>query len=105
MNGAVGVIIQIIFWGLIIAGIAFIIYLIIFQEGKDANKKVNIKDIIQEELPPSEIPKSELELALEEALRNQDYRKAIRIYFLFTIKDLSEMNYIFWKKESQQQLN
>ena len=39
-----------------------------------------------EELTPTQIPKSELELLLEKAIANDDFRGAIRLYFIFIIK-------------------
>jgi len=57
-----------------------------------------------EDLAPTEIPKSELELMLEKALANKDYRKAIRIYFIFMMKDLSEKGWIVWQKKKTNML-
>lgn len=51
------------------------------------------------ERAPVEIPKSELELMLEKALNEKDYRLAIRIYFIFILKELSSKKWITWKKE------
>lgn len=51
------------------------------------------------EKAPVEISKTELELMLEKALVNEDYRLAVRIYFIFILKDLSEKKWIVWKKE------
>ena len=52
-----------------------------------------------EEMHPSEIPLSELERLLKEALAKGDYRGAIRIYFIFIIRDLSDKKWISWQKE------
>ena len=52
-----------------------------------------------DDLSPTEIPKSELELMLEKALAEGDYRRAIRIYFIFIMKDLSEKEWIVWQKK------
>ena len=41
---------------------------------------------------------SNLERFLRIALKNQNYRVAIRIYYLMVIKNLSELGWIVWKK-------
>ena len=46
-----------------------------------------------------EIPKSELELLLEAALQKGDYREAIRIWFIFLIKELRHKNWIAWERK------
>lgn len=52
-----------------------------------------------EEMQPEEIPKSELERRLEEALSLNDFREAIRIYFIFIIKGLAEKKWITWERK------
>jgi hypothetical protein len=85
---------------LILLGIVLLAFLIYYffmryQEDKDGAKvEVNFDDVA-----PSEIPKSELERRLEEALGRGDYREAVRIYFIFIIKDLSDKNWIKWEKK------
>lgn len=85
---------------LIIIGVALLAFLIYYffmryQEDKDGAKVVTNFD----DAAPSEIPKSELERRLEEALGRGDYREAVRIYFIFIIKDLSDKNWIKWEKK------
>lgn len=85
---------------LIIIGVALLSFLIYYffmryQEDKDGSKV----DMNFDDLTPSEIPKSELERRLEEALNRNDYREAVRIYFIFIIKDLSDKNWITWEKK------
>ena len=74
-----------------------IILLIVYfmYKNKQPIKKVTGFD---ENKAPADIPKTELELALEKAIQNKNYREAVRIYFVFIIKDLSEKNWIKWKK-------
>lgn len=83
---------------ILLAGIvAYLIYqLFLKTQLNEKGKEVEPLDI--EELEPSQIPKSELEIRLEKALAKEDYRLAIRIYFIFIIKDLSEKNWIRWEK-------
>ena len=80
------------------AGLATLIYFLFVNSGYKSNgKKYTTFDI--EEVAPSEIPKTELERLLEEALKRKDFRSAVRIYYLFILKDLSEKNWIDWQKE------
>ncbi len=80
-----------------VALLAFLIYYFFmrYQEDKDgAAVTTNFDDVA-----PSEIPKSELERRLEDALGRGDFREAVRIYFIFIIKDLSDKNWIKWEKK------
>jgi len=52
-----------------------------------------------EEMEPTEIPKSELEILLEKAVMQKDYRAAVRIYFIYTIKTLMEQGLIEYHRE------
>lgn len=83
--------------GIIIAILVGLIFYLFFKNPPTKENKPIPQDL--EEINPTEIPKSELELRLEEALRNKDYRKAIRIYFIFIIRGLTEKNFIAWEKE------
>lgn len=85
---------------ILIAGVvAYIIYL--WLNGRESKKK---KPVIQklsvenEDLSPAEIPKTELELALENALKKGDYRLAVRVYFTFIMKELIERRWVKWEK-------
>lgn len=89
--------------GWIILGI-FILALIYFivraiLNRNVGNKKVNPVDYFDDEVPPSEIPLTELQKRLKEALDAEDYRAAVRIYYLFILKDLSTKNWINWQRE------
>jgi hypothetical protein len=55
--------------------------------------------IVLEDLNPVEIPLTELQRLLNEALANNDYRGAVRIYFIFIIRDLASKSWIEWQKE------
>ena len=52
-----------------------------------------------ENVAPSEIPLTELQKKLKEAIEIENYREAIRIYYLFILKDLSEKHWILWERE------
>ncbi len=82
---------------LLVILLAFIIYQLI--KNKTPQDAVIPFEPLAEDLNPATITKTELELRLEEAMRNEDYRECVRIYFLFAMKNLIERRWIFWKKE------
>lgn len=93
---------------LLIIGVAalfiFILYKVLTDNSRKARKKV--KDTGEDEDDKQEqveLPKSELELLLEKALRENNYREAVRIYFIFVIKELKEKNWITWEKKKTNQ--
>lgn len=80
-----------------IAALVVLIFYLFFKapiEKKEKKIKQDIGDI-----SPTEIPKTELELMLEKALAKEDYREAIRIYFIFILRALSKKQWINWEKE------
>ena len=84
-------------FGLLTVLLAFLIYQLFMKASFD-NKGAKVVDRF-EELTPAQIPKSELELLIEKAIANDDFRGAIRIYFIFIIKGLSEKDWIRWEKK------
>jgi hypothetical protein len=80
---------------LALAALIFFLFFNQLKEGK-GNKKIGRE---LESIIPTEIPKSELELLLEKALAKEDYREAIRVYFIFVIRGLIKKNGIVWEKE------
>ena len=82
---------------IIIALLAFLIFQMFFKNKPNQGKKGIVYDL--ENISPSKIPKSELELLLEKSIEEENYREAIRIYFVFTIKSLVKYNLIQWEKE------
>ncbi len=84
--------------GLLIAGI---VYLLVkyFLDSNKGKTKVTPVNYVEDDIAPSEIPLTELQRLLKEALDNQNYRAAVRIYYLFILKDLSAKHWIEWKKE------
>lgn len=77
--------------------LVFLIFYLFFKAPIDKKAKKIDQDL--SEISPTEIPKSELELMLDKALAQEDYRKAIRIYFIFIIRALSKKGWISWEKE------
>lgn len=90
------------FWRtiLIIILAALFIFLVYWyiRNKKPSDRAVNLK-VVDLEWNPEVITKTELELRLEEALANQNYREGVRIYFTFILKELIRNNWIHWKKE------
>lgn len=86
--------------GIIVAAIliAYIIYRLI--QSKNASGDTKLSAVLEGgDMSPEEISKTELELALEAAIKKGDYRAAIRVYFTFIMKDLFEKRLIVWEKE------
>lgn len=83
--------------GVFVVALAFLIYYLFINQPKDGKKVGALIEI--EDMNPSEIPLTELQRLLQEALNRGDYRGAIRIYFIFIIRDLSTKGWIRWEKE------
>lgn len=86
-----------IFLILFLIAIMALIYFL-FLNAPKKGKKIG-ESIILDEVNPTEIPLTELQKMLQEALANNDFRGAIRIYFIFILKDLAEKKWIQWEKE------
>ena len=77
--------------------VGFIVYLIMNTDNTGA-KKVAMDDYF-ENIAPADIPLTELEKRLKEALEQSNYRGAVRIYYLFILKDISIKEWVFWEKD------
>ncbi|MEX1000751.1 MAG: hypothetical protein WDZ35_01405 [Crocinitomicaceae bacterium] len=95
--GGLGIIGYILLFVFIAALVVLLFYLFINAPKK--GKKVEGVEIDMEDVNPTEIPLTELERMLQEAISRGDYRGAIRIYFIFIIRDLAEKKWIRWEKE------
>ena len=91
--GGLGWVLLIIF----ILALAFLIYYMFVNRERDGEKVSAIVEL--EDVNPSEIPLSELQRLLQEALAKSDFRGAVRIYFIFIIRDLAEKRWITWEKD------
>jgi hypothetical protein len=87
-----------IFFIIIFILIIFLVYLIV-KNYKATSKKINQNVYFEEEWNPEIISKSELESRLEEALKSENYRECVRVYFTFILKELIQKKLIHWKKE------
>ena len=95
-EGSMGLL-QYVLFALLTVLLAFLIYQLFMKTSFD-NKGAKVVDRF-EELIPTETPKSKLELMLEQAIAKDDFRGAIRLYFIFIIKGLSEKEWIRWEKK------
>lgn len=85
---------------LVVLGLVLLAVIVYFLAKKQWKKGVpTIQNYDSDEWNPEVIPKTELELRLEEAKRNGDFRSCIRIYFTFILKENMRLNYIRWKKD------
>lgn len=84
---------------LILLAVALIFLIFYFFMNRDRKGKAvyDIPDI--QEVNPIDIPLTELQRLLKEALENKDYRGAVRIYFIFTVRGLTQNGLIRWEKE------
>lgn len=81
---------------LIAAAVMVVLYLI-FKNRSQSDKKVIVD--VENDWNPEVITKTELELKLEAAMENGDYRECVRIYFTFILKELIRKSWISWKKD------
>lgn len=80
------------------AVILLIIVYLIIKNYRPRNRRVK-SQLSQEEWNPETITKTELELRLEQAMRENDYRECVRIYFTFILKEMIRLRLIRWKKD------
>jgi hypothetical protein len=91
--GAIGYILMAVF----IVALIFLIYYMYVNTPKKGKKINSVFEF--EEINPIEIPLTELQRLLKEAIANGYYRGAVRIYFIFIIRDLAAKNWIDWEKD------
>jgi hypothetical protein len=77
---------------------AAVIYMIVVSFS-EKNKKVNAIVVDENKFENLTITKTELELALEAALKDKNYREAVRIYFIAVIKEMKDRSWIKWEKK------
>ena len=83
---------------LLVIALAILIYYMI-QNRSPRVKTLASFEALVEDMNPAEISKTELELRLDEATANGNYKECVRIYFLFAMKELIQRKWIFWKRE------
>lgn len=77
--------------------VLFILAYLIIKNTKPRNKKIIVD--VEDDWNPEVISKSELEQRLEDALKKEDYRECIRIYFTFILKELIHKSWVLWRQE------
>lgn len=77
--------------------VIWIIY-ILLKNRKPADKKVVMQNV-ENNWHPEVVSKTELELMLEKAMKTEDYRACIRVYFMFILKELTKKQWIKWRSE------
>ncbi len=60
---------------------------------RDFTSEVNIEKIEEE------LQKSDMEILLDRTIAKEDFMKAVRLYYLWAIKELSERRLIKWKRD------
>ncbi len=84
--------------GMLLIGIIIFIVYSILKNKQPSNKKIN--NLSDEQFwNPEKITKTELELLLETATTEENYRECIRIYFTFILKEIIKKGWIKWKQE------
>lgn len=81
---------------LIFAVIITVLYLYL-KNRQPSTKKVIVD--VEDDWNPEVITKSELELRLEKAMDDEDYRECVRIYFTFILQELIKKGWIKWEKD------
>jgi hypothetical protein len=89
---------NVIFYGLAIAIIGYILFLIIKNTSLKSSTKVTKNDDHDPSAPVEDIKELEIDRLLREAMSAGNYRLAIRICFLGLLKKLDEDGLILWKK-------
>lgn len=82
---------------ILIAATLLIVAYLIIKNKKAPNTKVVID--VEDDWNPEVISKTELELRLEAAMLDENYRECVRIYFTFILKELIRKSWISWKRE------
>jgi hypothetical protein len=90
--------IKIIFFSIAIFALVFMIWKIVQAQMKLKNPKVRkqvdfIEDVVED------IQETDLERFLRDALVSDNYKMAIRVYYLMIIKELANKKLIIWKKD------
>lgn len=84
-----------------IAAAAIIIGIVYLVMNREKNPKAVQPEPfnVDDDIDPTEIEVSELQKQINACIQKKNYRKAIRLYYIFTLKALSEHHWIDWQKE------
>jgi hypothetical protein len=94
-----GAVLRLIAYAVIAGVVILLIYLIIKNISFDA--KLRKTKVTQEdfEIPVENIEEIDIELLLQQARREGNFRLAVRLYYLGLLKKLNETGMILWKKD------
>lgn len=86
-------------FSLVILILAFIIYKLIANSNYRANKKVKKIRLVDIDDIEQNLDKADVDPFLFDAINQENYRLAIRLYYLKVLKHLMELDWIKWKKD------
>ena len=92
-DGTMGSFFLILFLAVVVGAIVYFIFI------KTPIQGSSIKISYEKDFDPTKIQRSELEIKIQEAEESQNFRAATRYYFIWAMKELSDRNYITWKKK------
>lgn len=87
---------------LILLGLSIVIFIFYRLVGGNAvltNRSIERRTPVRLEDIETNLHEADVESFLDKAIREENYRLAIRLYYLAIIKKLSQKGYIQWKKE------
>ncbi|WP_133122096.1 hypothetical protein [Brumimicrobium salinarum] len=93
-----GTLFKVIFILVAVLLIAFLIYHFFFKNKNKSVEKINTNYNIHEDIHPEKLAQTSLEKDLNQAIAQQEYRVAVRIYYILLLKALIQLRYIEWKK-------
>ena len=92
-DGSVGSFFLILFLAVAVGAIVYFIFINNPIQGS------SMKISYEKDFDPTKVQRSELEIKIQEAEELQNFRAATRYYFIWAMKELSDRNYITWKKK------
>ena len=94
-----GAVFRFIFILIIIVLLAYLIYYFFFKNKIKSDKNLTSIDYNNDnEINPETIQENQLTTEIEKAIANNDYRLAVRIYYILLLKTLIERDWIKWEK-------
>ena len=92
-------ILTIVVYGLAIAIIGYILFMIVRNTSFKSNRKIPKSDLPGHPTVVEDIKELEIDRLLREAMTSGNYRLVIRMYFLGLLQKLDEDGFIIWKKD------
>ncbi len=92
------VVVKVVVVTLVIIALVFLLWKIFGNAKFLKNKKIKEGEFSFLDEAEDNLEESDLDRFLREALEKKQYKVAVRIYYLMSIKELMQQNYIMWKK-------